>query len=298
MQRDTRLLFPDESNQVLNAIQGFSLNNLKKTPGPSTTTTFTTATAADTADTRGANEGSGVNEVHDPNEASVHLASNAGEGASLSSEPPKPSSGLLGSIAGFSKDELKHTETVVRNLPVVTSAAPSALLTQIQGKPLVKVPSGKKYLRGSVAQMHGRVGKAEWLPPEMVYECSELARAGYDDSTTSDEYAEQPSTLAAKITVLAGLIRASKLCTAYTGAGISRAAGIADYATKDKDKDEDSKGGPPKVKSPYDAQPTLAHCVLTALHQHGFLKHWVQQNHDGLPQNAGFPQHAMNEIHG
>lgn len=25
---------------------------------------------------------------------------------------------------------------------------------------------------------------------------------------------------------------------------------------------------------------------------------WVQQNHDGLPQKAGFPQIKMNEIHG
>jgi hypothetical protein len=28
------------------------------------------------------------------------------------------------------------------------------------------------------------------------------------------------------------------------------------------------------------------------------LPHWVQQNHDGLPQKAGFPQHCINEIHG
>merc|ERR1719502_1378741 len=28
------------------------------------------------------------------------------------------------------------------------------------------------------------------------------------------------------------------------------------------------------------------------------LKHWIQQNHDSLPQKAGYPQHALNEIHG
>jgi len=27
-------------------------------------------------------------------------------------------------------------------------------------------------------------------------------------------------------------------------------------------------------------------------------KRWIQQNHDGLPQKAGLPQHALNEIHG
>jgi len=30
----------------------------------------------------------------------------------------------------------------------------------------------------------------------------------------------------------------------------------------------------------------------------GMLHRWVQQNHDGLPQKAGVPQHVMNEIHG
>jgi hypothetical protein len=28
------------------------------------------------------------------------------------------------------------------------------------------------------------------------------------------------------------------------------------------------------------------------------MKHWIQQNHDGLPQKAGYPQHHINEIHG
>jgi len=30
----------------------------------------------------------------------------------------------------------------------------------------------------------------------------------------------------------------------------------------------------------------------------GLLHGWVQQNHDGLPQKAGFPQENINEIHG
>ena len=29
-----------------------------------------------------------------------------------------------------------------------------------------------------------------------------------------------------------------------------------------------------------------------------FPQTWVQQNHDGLPQKAGFPQQDMIEIHG
>lgn len=30
----------------------------------------------------------------------------------------------------------------------------------------------------------------------------------------------------------------------------------------------------------------------------GYIKNYVQQNHDGLPQKSGFPQDKMNEIHG
>jgi hypothetical protein len=37
---------------------------------------------------------------------------------------------------------------------------------------------------------------------------------------------------------------------------------------------------------------------MAALHKAGHLKHWVQQNHDGLPQKAGFPPECLNEIHG
>jgi len=53
-----------------------------------------------------------------------------------------------------------------------------------------------------------------------------------------------------------------------------------------------------KLGSSLDAQPTYAHCVLTALERAGYLKHYVQQNHDGLPQKSGFPQDKINEIHG
>lgn len=209
---------------------------------------------------------------------------------------PDESKQVLDGIQNFDLGSLKHAETTVRNLPIV---AGSNALPAVQPVPKKNdgQPAVKKFLEGSTARLHGRAGKAEWQPPEMTYECGQLARAGYDDVTTSSEYQDQPETLAAKVTMLADLLRQSKACAAYTGAGISRAAGIADYASKAEEQSQDGKS-PPKVKSPYDAQPTLAHHILTGLHTQGHLKHWVQQNHDGLPQKAGFPQHAMNEIHG
>ena len=46
------------------------------------------------------------------------------------------------------------------------------------------------------------------------------------------------------------------------------------------------------------AAPSDAHYQLVRLHAAGMLTTWVQQNHDGLPQKAGLPQAALNEIHG
>mmetsp|Transcript_14948 Transcript_14948/g.20882 ORF Transcript_14948/g.20882 Transcript_14948/m.20882 type:complete len:317 (+) Transcript_14948:272-1222(+) len=86
---------------------------------------------------------------------------------------------------------------------------------------------------------------------------------------------------------------------AYTGAGLSTASGIKDYASKSKDSAATgSKAEQKPLKRGRDAEPTFSHFVLTALYQAGYLKGWVQQNHDGLPQKAGFPQCKINEIHG
>lgn len=34
------------------------------------------------------------------------------------------------------------------------------------------------------------------------------------------------------------------------------------------------------------------------MHGAGYIHRWINQNHDGLPQKAGLPQEAINEIHG
>eukprot|EP00301_Raphidiophrys_heterophryoidea_P023579 c7415_g1_i1.p1 GENE.c7415_g1_i1~~c7415_g1_i1.p1 ORF type:complete len:348 (+),score=84.25 c7415_g1_i1:886-1929(+) len=124
------------------------------------------------------------------------------------------------------------------------------------------------------------------------------ARPNYK-TCLAHEYLDEPSVLDAKVKLLANLLLQSKNCVAYTGAGLSTASGISDYATKASDSIAHTKTTPKAKVSPLDAQPTLAHHVLVGLHkQKGVLKHWIQQNHDGLPQKAGFPQEHMNEIHG
>jgi len=53
-----------------------------------------------------------------------------------------------------------------------------------------------------------------------------------------------------------------------------------------------------KKSSPLEADPTVAHCVMAELNKQNLLHGWVQQNHDGLPQKAGYRQEDINEIHG
>jgi len=143
---------------------------------------------------------------------------------------------------------------------------------------------------------HGTLGNPSWPAPEQVVFCEEENRPGYT-STHAHEWRDSTDVLRAKIELLSVLIEKSKRCVAYTGAGISVASGIHDYASKAKDSIS-SAGKRTVLLSPFHAQPTLAHHVLTALQRQGHLAHWVQQNHDGLPQKAGFPQSHLNEVHG
>lgn len=97
---------------------------------------------------------------------------------------------------------------------------------------------------------------------------------------------------------LADLIRQSEHMVCYSGAGISTAAGISDYATQAGKASLVNKGKSKHKGSRVLCEPTLSHYVLTRMHEKGYLKHWINQNHDGLPEKAGFPQARMNEIHG
>ena len=143
--------------------------------------------------------------------------------------------------------------------------------------------------------LHGHEGEKNWSAPVWVTRSNEANRADQGNTTLAHEYLDEPDVLRLKVKKLAALIRASRCCTAYTGAGLSKSAGIPDYATKAKDSIVKNA---PKLRSSLDALPTLAHYVLTDMERKDLLHHYVQQNHDGLPQKAGFPQEKINEIHG
>jgi len=155
----------------------------------------------------------------------------------------------------------------------------------------------RRKIRREYAQWHGSIGAEMGFPqPILLADSNDIARPGYGRKQLSREYGEvSRDVLRAKIKILAEMIRRSKSFTAYTGAGLSTNSGIPDYATKSSS--TVTKVGKVKTNMIL-AQPTLSHKILTAMHRDGFLKNWVQQNHDGLPQKAGFPQRAINEIHG
>merc|ERR1712137_103818 len=149
-------------------------------------------------------------------------------------------------------------------------------------------------LSGSPAKLHGLRGDPTWTAPREVSHSDEANRADQGNKTCSSEYMDEPDVLEAKVNMIVSFLRAAHCCTAYTGAGLSRASGIGDYASKKTSINANI----PQIRSGYEAEPTYSHRVLVALERAGYLHHYVQQNHDGLPQKAGFPQEKINEIHG
>lgn len=147
------------------------------------------------------------------------------------------------------------------------------------------------------ALAHGSLGDLRWPMPRVSKWCDTSARSGFL-TAKAHEYMDEEPVLRAKARLLAGLLREAKAAVAYTGAGISRSAGIPDWATKDPDGSAIGLTDEALAEVAASALPTVAHRVLAAAHSAGLLPKWVQQNHDGLPQKAGYPQEAMNEIHG
>ena len=137
---------------------------------------------------------------------------------------------------------------------------------------------------------HGRCYAGPQQPPEVAWASELKPRDDHEapDWLTASEFQDVPEVMAAKASQLAAMLTASRKTVVYSGAGISCAAGIGQAA-----RGPDGSGG----KST-DALPTYTHYALGALAKAGLLHGWVQQNHDGLPQKAGFPQENINEIHG
>jgi len=141
---------------------------------------------------------------------------------------------------------------------------------------------------------HGRAfhtpeGKEPVLP-RVTWASKKKPRENSPDWLTATEYSEVPAVFEAKVKLLANLLRASRRTLAYTGAGLSVAAGIGMAAVGSS-----GQGGMAVGTA---GEPTLSHCMLAELNRQRLLHGWVQQNHDGLPQKAGYRQEEINEVHG
>jgi NAD-dependent SIR2 family protein deacetylase len=142
---------------------------------------------------------------------------------------------------------------------------------------------------------HGRafcLAESSPTAPKVVWKSDKKPRQNSPDWLTATEYEDVPEVFTAKIKLLRQLLLMSRRTMAYTGAGLSVAAGIGMAAVG-------SKGGAGTGMGVATAgEPTLSHCVMAELNRQNLLHGWVQQNHDGLPQKAGYRQEDINEIHG
>lgn len=151
----------------------------------------------------------------------------------------------------------------------------------------------------SAALHHGHLFAATQLDaPSVAATSDELARPNYD-SGEANEYLDSPATLALKCRAIAALMRSRRRRLVYTGAGISTASGISDYASRAATSVAPHKRRTSNsTRNRLDAQPTAAHHAISALYEAGLVQHWLQQNHDRLAQKAGYPQAKLNEVHG
>ena len=112
-------------------------------------------------------------------------------------------------------------------------------------------PEGSAGAHGILCQSKG------WNAPRLVACSEEAARADQGNMIKAHEYLDDEEVLEEKICLIVDLLRRAKCCTAYTGAGLSRAAGIEDYASRASNSIAGT--GAPRLESNLDAQPTFSH---------------------------------------
>jgi len=139
--------------------------------------------------------------------------------------------------------------------------------------------------------LHGWAYAGPTEKPKCLWASDRKPRKDHDTPSwlTASEFEDVDAVMDAKIKMLATLMRLSRHTCVYSGAGISASA-VGQAALS----------GVNKVGwlSKTEAQPTLTHHALAAMGRSGWVHGWVQQNHDGLPQKAGFPQEHICEVHG
>jgi len=162
-----------------------------------------------------------------------------------------------------------------------------------------------------------------------------LEKAMIKDAKKTEEIFDDDACIQQKAKHVSNLIKASRSCIFFTGAGISTAAGMGDFRGKggkwteeDRaditvDDNEDSGPSPAKrarsvgkkntsstknvnedieeddVQLDYEElRPTFTHEAIRQLVDDGFIKYLISQNCDGLHRLSGVPQDKISELHG
>ncbi|XP_065920603.1 NAD-dependent protein deacylase sirtuin-6-like [Dysidea avara] len=148
------------------------------------------------------------------------------------------------------------------------------------------------------------------------------------DAAKTVEYHDSLEDIEKKAKTVAKLIQKSQHCIAFTGAGISTAAGIGDYRGKsgkwtEQDREQivatlqvaasasspntslqrmlsnESVSSVTEDGVPYESlRPTYTHEALKKLVDVGLLKHVISQNGDGLHGLSGISDEKLSELHG
>eukprot|EP00118_Oscarella_pearsei_P009936 m.58799 g.58799 ORF g.58799 m.58799 type:complete len:423 (+) comp34829_c0_seq1:408-1676(+) len=136
-----------------------------------------------------------------------------------------------------------------------------------------------------------------------------MAHTARDDDDKKELF-DPPDIVNEKVTRLAKWVKSAKHFIAFTGAGISTAAGIPDFRSgmgtvlktgpgvwelKAKKKGRSSSH---KTIATTKAIPTPTHMLMVKLCQEGILKAVVSQNTDGLHRRSGIAKKDLFELHG
>ncbi|GJP37712.1 hypothetical protein CLOM_g22136 [Closterium sp. NIES-68] len=116
----------------------------------------------------------------------------------------------------------------------------------------------------------------------------------------SPEYEDSGEALRSKLHQLVGIFKSSRRVVAFTGAGISTAAGVPDFRGPTGIWTLQRRGEPlpSTMKSFGDAVPSLTHMALVQLLRLGRLHCIVSQNVDGLHARSGVLRSHLVELHG
>ena len=141
-------------------------------------------------------------------------------------------------------------------------------------QPLVKqeydlLVKNDAFFHGKILAEFSGAGRIDALPPpdRVGLPSAEAPRVHYMSPSwlKGTVYREHPQALEAKVDLLVALLRQSKHTVVYSGAGISTAADIPQYAAGANKGTSASANIPKKVK------PTKAHYILAHLAKHGFI---------------------------